>query len=172
MTSQIYTISILTFFSVWLLISIFCQFNKTKIGTFFRQLDLFSLIPYWSFFAPNPGTTDYHLLYRDKVDTNTGSYWKEYKLSSNRSLLGAVWNPKKRTKKVLSDAVSSLLTLSKDIKNNEYKTTLPYIALLNFIASIPRENTVTATQFVIMESYGHFTTRTPKVIFRSEFHKI
>lgn len=172
MTSQIYTYSILTFFSVWLLISICCQFNKTKIGTFLRQLDLFSLIPYWSFFAPNPGTTDYHLLYRDKVDSNTGSYWKEYKLSSNRSLVGAVWNPKKRTKKVLSDAVSSLITLSKDLKDNEYKTTLPYIALLNFIASIPRGNTATATQFMIMESYGHFTERKPVVIFRSEFHKI
>ncbi len=170
--SDIFTYFIVGCLGFWLLASAICQFNILRLEKFFRRMDYFSLLPRWSFFAPNPGVTDYHLLYRDKDQENECGHWKEYAIASKRTVLGALWNPKKRTKKVLSDAVQTLIRSSKDLKTSQFKTSMCYIALINFIASLPRKTEGRATQFMIMQSYGHFTEKKPKMLFRSEFHKI
>lgn len=170
--SDIFTYFVLGGLGFWLLASTICQFNILRLEKVFRRMDYFSLLPRWSFFAPNPGVTDYHLLYRDKNQEDECGRWYEYKISSRRTLLGAVWNPKKRTKKALSDTVQTLVRSSSQMRPGEYKTSLCYIALVNFIASLPRNTDSKATQFMIMQSYGHYTEQDPKMLFRSEFHKI
>lgn len=170
--SDIFTYLIVGCLGFWLLASVICQFNFLRLENFFRRMDFFSLLPRWSFFAPNPGVTDYHLLYRDKNQEDECGRWIEYPIASNRTLLGAVWNPKKRNKKALSDAVQTLVRSSSMLKASEFKTSMCYIALVNFIASLPRDTSGRVTQFMIMESYGHLPDKGPKMLFRSEFHKI
>ena len=170
--SDIFTYFIVGCLGFWLLVSTICQFNILRLEDFFRRMDYFSLLPRWSFFAPNPGVTDYHLLYRDKCEKNECGRWREYAIASKRTLLGALWNPKKRTKKALADAVQTLIRSSKELTPAQYKTSVCYIALVNFIASLPRNTEGKATQFMIMESYGHYTEKDPRMLFRSEFHKI
>ncbi|MEP0262705.1 hypothetical protein [Dokdonia sp.] len=170
--SDIFTYFIVGCLGFWLLASAICQFNILRLETFFRRMDYFSLLPRWSFFAPNPGVTDYHLLYRDKDKENECGRWKELPIASKRTLLGAIWNPKKRSKKALSDAVQTIVRSSDKLKASEFKTSICYIALVNFISSFPRKEDGNTTQFMIMESYGHFPDKGPKMLFRSEFHKI
>jgi len=78
------------------------------LSHWFQQRDWLSVIPAWNFFAPNPGTTDYHLLYRDKLESDDLSVWREIPIEKEPSLLKAIWNPHKRKSKVLSDVVSSV----------------------------------------------------------------
>lgn len=170
--SDIFTYFIVGSLGFWLLASAICQFNILRLEDFLRRLDYFSLLPRWSFFAPNPGVTDYHLLYRDKDPRNECGRWNELPIASKRTLLGALWNPKKRSKKALSDAVQTIVRSSNKLKDSEFKTSICYIALVNFIASLPRNTAGSATQFMIMESFGHYTEKEPKMLFRSEFHKI
>lgn len=170
--SDIFTYLIVGCLGFWLLASAICQFNILRLESFFRRMDYFSLLPRWSFFAPNPGVTDYHLLYRDKDQENECGRWRELPIASKRTLLGAIWNPKKRSKKALSDAVQTIVRSSNTLKPSEFKTSICYIALVNFIASLPRKTDGRATQFMIMESYGHYPDKGPKMLFRSEFHKL
>jgi len=170
--SDIFTYFVVGGLGVWLLASTICQFNILRLENFFRRWDIFSLLPRWSFFAPNPGVTDYHLLYRDKDQENECGRWYEYAIASKRTLVGAVWNPRKRTKKALADTVQTLIRSSKEMTPAQYKTSICYIALVNFISSLPRNEESKATQFMIMESYGHYSEKKPRMLFRSEFHKI
>ncbi len=170
--SDIFTYIIVGCLGFWLLASAICQFNILRLEKFFRRMDYFSLLPRWSFFAPNPGVTDYHLLYRDKDQEDECGRWTEYAIASKRTLIGAVWNPKKRAKKALSDTVQTMIRSSNKLEPSQYKTSICYIALVNFIASLPRQSESKSTQFMIMESYGHYPTKGPKMLFRSEFHKL
>ena len=81
-----------------------------RLALLIKSIDLFSLIPTWNFFAPNPGTNDYHLLYRERLDTGEYGVWMEIPFPKQSGLLKLVWNPRKRRAKVLSDIVISLGT--------------------------------------------------------------
>lgn len=169
----LYTICVVAFFAVWLIATTLCQTSAEKgIEEKIRRFDPFALIPRWTFFAPNPGTTDHHLLYRDRFAGGVVSAWKEIRLSSRRTLFGALWNPEKRNTKVLTDSVQALIQLSRDIEPQGLKTTLPYIIILNFVASLPRTPLSRATQFLVMESFGYVAAAPPLVVVQSEFHAL
>ena len=70
-----------------------------------HTLDVLGAVPSWNFFAPNPGTTDYHLLYRDRLDSGEISDWREAPIDKESTLLKAIWNPGKRKSKVLADVI-------------------------------------------------------------------
>ncbi len=101
-------------FALWFGASVLNQLEATgyapakRLALLVKSLDLFSLIPTWNFFAPNPGTNDYHLLYRERLDAGGYGVWREVPFPKQSGLLKAVWNPRKRRAKVLSDVVISL----------------------------------------------------------------
>ena len=105
---------LVTILAAWFLVSALAQVAAAETAPdwvksasgWFQSLDTFSLIPSWNFFAPNPGTTDYHLFYRDKLESDELSVWREIPIEKEPSLLKAIWNPHKRKSKVLSDVVS------------------------------------------------------------------
>src|SRR5690348_12432463 len=65
MKLQIADILIALFFLGWFILSILNQFGFAWFDKITRH-DHFSLLPLWTFFAPNPGQSDYHLIYRDR----------------------------------------------------------------------------------------------------------
>src|SRR5688500_2497266 len=95
------------FFSIWFVLSIINQIDH-KLVQGIKQNDIFHVLPRWTFFAPNPGFSDYHLLFRHKLATGEISHFKEISLTAQKNLLSAVWHPGKRTKKALSDLVRDL----------------------------------------------------------------
>ena len=89
------TIICIVILAGWFLISLAAQMNARPVA-YLRARDIFSLIPNWSFFAPRPGTSDYHLVFRDSDESGEWSRWREIPLNEKRTLWGAIWNPQKR----------------------------------------------------------------------------
>src|SRR5215470_1017153 len=118
----------------WFLISVLSQLNVPTIKPL-KEHDIFSLIPNWSFFAPRPGTSDYHLVFRDMDSDGNWDRWQEIPLTDRRTLWSAIWNPQKRKTKTLSDVVRGLLGLAQDSSLKDFSLTLPYLAILNYISS-------------------------------------
>ncbi|HEX3582819.1 MAG TPA: hypothetical protein VH087_13715 [Thermoanaerobaculia bacterium] len=166
-----YTVIVSAIFVLWLLFTLLSQ-KEGPLNDALRRRDPLSLLPRWTFFAPNPGTTDHHLLYRDRIDQDTFTHWREIPLAETRTLIGAFWNPGKRNKKALTDAANTLLRFARTMEPSGLKTTLPYIALINFISAIPRSHLSEATQFMVLDSYGYITDAEPKMVVRSEFHAL
>ena len=156
---------------IWFLVSAVCQYQN-QITAKLRSFDVFSLIPCWTFFAPNPGTSDYHLLYRDRYEDGAFTSFKEVSLISRISIVGAIWNPEKRNQKILSDAVRSLAMLVSDLNINEIQVTIPYLLILNHITNLERSDNVDVTQFVIAISYGYISLNEPKIFMASKLHSI
>lgn len=157
--------------TVWLLASAYSQTKGRGVGRL-RSHDIFSLIPNWSFFAPRPGTSDYHLLFRDIAADGAPLSWEEIPLADKRSLRGALWNPQKRKTKTLSDVVRGLLVLAQDTTLKDYSMTLPYLAILNYVSSLPRPAGRLETQFMILKSEGFFSRDDPKFLFLSNLHSL
>lgn len=134
--------------------------------------DGFNLIPQWTFFAPNPGTTDYYLLYRVKAES--WGPWSPAVLSPPRGLTAAVWNPDKRKTKTLTDFVQALVRLAPFYEASPRSLCLstPYLALLRYVVGLA--GTVDGAercQFAIV-SVGTRTDRANKIMFWSEEHPL
>jgi len=163
------TITCLVVLGVWFLVSTLSQLNLPP-ATVLKSHDVFSLIPNWSFFAPRPGTSDYHLLFRDLISSGEAGRWQEIPLADKRTLWGAIWNPQKRRTKTLSDVVRGLLRLAQDKSLRDYSLTLPYLVILNYVSSIPRPETSVQTQFMILKSEGFLSNEDPQFLFLSNVH--
>ena len=57
---------VLAILGEWLLVSIPHQLGN-RYGAWVKRINLFALIPGWTFFAPTPGTSDYRFVFRDRV---------------------------------------------------------------------------------------------------------
>lgn len=165
------TTVVITILALWFLLSALAQL-KLGASKSLKNYDAFSLLPNWSFFAPRPGTVDYHLLFRDCVSSDECEKWQEIVLSDPRTPLAAVWNPGKRCKKALSDNVRVLVQFSKRGSIEGISLTVPYLATLNYITAIPRDRSITKTQFMILRSYGFHFNKSPDLILVSDLHAV
>src|SRR4051812_48659631 len=128
------TTAVIIVLSVWLGLSGLGQFDAPFI-TRIRARDHFSLMPRWTFFAPRPGVTDYHLLYQLFPD-DWPNGWHEEHLADPRTVWGAIWNPLKRNKKALCDSVRSLGQQSKELDPSslwQVQFSVPYLAALSYL---------------------------------------
>lgn len=166
-------VAAILFFALWLLLTIFNQFNL-KWAKQIKTQDVFHLLPSWTFFAPNPGTSDYHIVYRTMDDNKNISAFIEIPLHNNRQLTHACWNSSKRTKKALTDLVMSLkkLCVVEDLKKEKLQVSFSYIALLNFLTHIEKSTSVKFIQFAILESKGFNDPNQPQLLICSDFHHV
>jgi len=165
------------FLLIWLALTVSCQFETHRITQFIRAFDVLNLIPLWTFFAPNPGKQDYHLLYRDKEQGDTVGDWIEVDLHEERHLLSCFWNPDKRDKKVLSDVVQDLITMLQAGAGQTDKTflvlTLPYLTILKAVCTRERNRPQAACrQFMLAGSHGFNSGKDPDFILLSLFHPL
>jgi hypothetical protein len=147
-----------------------CQFDS-RVARTIRSIDPAAIIPQWTFFAPIPAVTDYHVLYRDRYTDTTYSEWMEVVLDTRRCYR-SLWNADKRRAKAVFDMIQSMAATVGDSSADEIKLSVPYILFLQLISKLPRTRPPELTQFLIVESYGHLTDEPPRTLFRSEFHRI
>jgi hypothetical protein len=162
----------LVLFASWLFVTVLFQINQRGLIQRLKGYDYFATIPVWTFFAPNPGTTDTHLLYRDKLAGGQITRWREVPLGTTP--LRVIWNPQKRFQKGLSD-LSSSLHYHAAVHREHAESILThtgFIALLNFITGQPHSASAVLTQFVVARSYGYHSGRQAEVVFLSSFHYI
>lgn len=163
------TAAIAGLFVLWLMLTVAYQFDAPA-----RKLarwDIFRLLPRWTFFAPNPGHHDLHLLYRDMLGGRCGP-WQEVDLAGDASVIPVLWNPGKRIAKILWDSWGSIqyLTGKLEMPADRIQLTAGYLVLLN-MASRPNRSAGVERQFAIVRSTG-FTDRQIDPLFLSMPHPI
>jgi hypothetical protein len=162
----------ITMVASWLVLTAFAQYRP--ISARLSRYDPFRLIPSWTFFAPNPSVVDYHIVVRDeRIDGSLGP-WRALEIGAERHFLNCIWNPQKRPKKILIDAVQSLVTICQmpSYSEGHEMLSLPYLLLLHLAETVPGvcEGSV-RRQFAIVHSTGH-VDKTIQLSYLSQFHKI
>lgn len=139
--------------ALWLAVTMICQ-PESRLSAWIRKRDHLNLVPAWTFFAPNPGVQDFHLLFRDELTDGRTTPWQEIQLVSLPVVFGMLWNPGRRQNKALIDIVKYLAqeAIVRRMDPHGLRISLPYIALLNFVSNLPRAYQPTKTQFMLMRS--------------------
>jgi hypothetical protein len=135
-----------------LLLTIICQRPRWKPLQTLKYNDLAAFIPAWTFFAPNPGTTDTRILWREMLFGGSISPWHEV-LPPNNGPLRPVWNPTKRQRKLITDVGPMVLCLAHTNPKSEYTLiSLPYLIILHRVMSLPASPIVCARQFLVVQT--------------------
>lgn len=160
---------IIGFFGIWTMLCLLVHIPRLKI--FIRQLDLFLLIPEWRFFAPKPALGDFYLLYQDTFHDGSCTNWTEVRPMLERSRWNIFWNPGKRERKALFDAVN-LLNVRISLSDKSLEGSTAYLTLLNHVSSLPRSLSPASTRFLLMKSHGASPEKEPDVMFISGVHEL
>jgi hypothetical protein len=160
-------------FVLWFALSAIGQFDW-RVTRWLRGHDYFSLIPRWTFFAPRPGRTDYHLMVQ-VFHGDVPQPWREQPLADRRTWLGALWNPEKRHRKALSDLVRGVTRAMAEIDRAtrwQVQYTVPYIAILNYLSAAAAGEGASHVRFMILECEGFYFEREPWPVFLSARHAV
>jgi hypothetical protein len=176
MLSEVLAYSAVVLILGWLGLSTVFQLPLPAMRSL-RRFDLAGLIPNWSFFAPRPGTFDFHLLYRDSLVDGSVADWTEVALVGERHWWHTFWNPGRRGKKALFDMTVHLLQEAGAGEGNvepnrSIQLGMPYLALLTYISGLPRLSASVGTQFLVVISHGYDAEAKPEPLFASDVHGI
>lgn len=170
------------FFGLWLVLTIVWQFENVRAkNKHIRAINTFNVLPIWTFFAPNPGMYDTHLLFRDKFDDGKLSDWQEIDVVQIRKFYHFIWNPHKRINKLVIDAISEVKTVKNSglehktdefVLSNQIKFCKGYLLLLNIIFNSKKlSRTSTSRQFIVLDTFNVGEERNLIPLFYSPFHK-
>lgn len=126
------------------------------VGRWSGGLIVSFLLPRWTFFAPNPGTSSYYLLARYGLPGGWWGQWAEISCSAPdpSPWIRWFWNPPKTQKKALVDAVAELMVAASEIPTDErdaLQLSMPYIKLLNVASQRNTWDTADRVQFLLVE---------------------
>jgi hypothetical protein len=158
---------------LWFVVSVIGQFDW-PLTRWLRGHDHFSLVPRWTFFAPRPGRTDYHLMVQ-RFYGDDGRPWCEQPLADRRTWMGAIWNPEKRNRKALADLVRSMTRAMSGMEQDtlwRVQYSVPYIALLSYLSAAAAAEGASHVRFMILESEGFYFQREPWPVFLSARHAV
>jgi hypothetical protein len=158
---------------LWLVLTVVTQFHGSAVD-WVQRWDTFRLLPKWTFFAPNPGSTDYYLVYRE-VRGDSISAWRELPFHTSRSPWRWFWYPEKRFSKAITDCTQGILDVARNDRTRVEELlpfTLPYLAILNVVSAIRPADGVDARQFAIVEKDGYLAQGPPRLLVASAFHPL
>jgi hypothetical protein len=173
LAEQLWTILVSLILIAWFIASVIHQF-RFRWWSRVSRFDAFSLLPRWSFFAPNPGRHDFHVVYRDFVDDEHGP-WVELVVSTVDTRYRWLWNPSRYPYKAISDLTNGLHyeLQSSNAEMQMVMLSSSYIGLLNVvIAQPPIGVKASHRQFAIFRTHGFRSDRQIEVAFVSEVHRV
>ncbi len=107
----------------------------TRVRARVKAIDPCYLLPTWTFFAPDPGVTDARLLWRERLVDGTVGPWHEA-VPPCTGLLRAVWNPTKRSRKVVFDWGRGLERRADPPDSEMFVLSLSYLMILQHLTSL------------------------------------
>ncbi|MCX4670644.1 hypothetical protein OG453_28795 [Streptomyces sp. NBC_01381] len=138
-----------------------------------RAKDLFSFVPNWKFFAPNPATHDFHYVYRTLDHTGGTSEWSEIDMIEPRKMYQAFWFATRRPEKSVFDLCTAILQQATQAGATEVQKTSSYRVLAEFIRKTIRDQqgdtNVKGFQFAVVRAAGHDTSEDPEPLFISPY---
>lgn len=164
----------------WVLCTLLWQFPKIRENApLLSRINVLGIFPIWTFFSPNPGIFDVHVIYRDKDVYDTISEWKEMEILFPRQFIHGFWNPRKRNVKLIIDAVSDVKTVlgkyrGDDDLNSRIMLTKGFLVLLQGVSAMPKllDAKHVIRQFAIINSTNINGHRTIVPIYESQYFSI
>ncbi len=157
--------------SIWFALSAVTQFRTTWSDAV-KSLDGIGLLPSWSFFAPNPARSNWHLVVRFQLESGTITPWREYVIPA-AGIGRGIWNPRRREEKALSDVSSSIIRRK---SRNRIQVSLPYVLLLNTVSGLEAPSFARCVQFAILSSTADYSAQVPNhevlPLFLSDLHRV
>jgi hypothetical protein len=169
MFSSLFEISVAVLLLAWFVVSVLNQFNLKRMDVL-RAHDRLGLLAQWRFFGRNSGQWDYHVFYREKYPGGHLSDWHAIPVREVRAAYHCLWNPQKRTMKVLTDLSSIVAGASLRTPDLALKS-VPYLLLVHAVIHHKVIDAKAERQFLILRTLGGAATQMPEVLFRSVFHK-
>jgi hypothetical protein len=131
------------------------------------------LLPIWTFFAPNPATGDFYLVYRDELSVGGSTIWRELSAPRSARTVAAIWNPDRRYNKALFDVASALADEANKSNGARIQLSLPYLSLLTLVCSRALHDPLAVTtQFLVLSDHGLGRGEEPLPVFLSEWHSL
>jgi len=150
--------------------SVLNQFHLPWWQRIVARFDRIVFLPYWAFFAPNPGFAGVHLVFRDRTPAGLGE-WSEIPLPSTTAWRW-LWNPGRYERKALQDYLSGLTRYAAQLRQaRTLELTDAYVAVLAWVEAQPRTAPdATHRQFAILQTVGHRPSRELRPVFLSREH--
>lgn len=161
-------------FAGWFVLTLLTQHPQRSLDRL-RKLDPVGLtIPNWRFFAPEPATQDFHLMYRTRGADGDVSPWAEASSIVRRRLVHAIWFPGRRREKAFFDVGIDLIALN-SLEVEQMRHASSYRLVANYIRHVVdrRERTgeldpgCDAFQFMVVLYSGYDETGDPEYRFVS-----
>jgi hypothetical protein len=157
------------FFGCWFVLSVIRQLKQRPPDWLYR-LDILYLVGNWRFFGPEPLTHDYHLFFRDILDTGEITRWIRITPVSSKTPWSAVWNPEQRLRRWFINAVEAFCAAKRSGNTGALERSPFYLAILNHVESLARFRQSRARQFAITESQDIRDPDDLRVVFCSAPH--
>lgn len=159
------------FIAFWGLFSIVYQFKINPLQKLPKEFTV--LLSRWSFFAPNPGTYEFHLLFRSKEVSGKINDWKKIGTTENRHLSNAIWHPEKRAKKLIIGSIRTLAASQfENVEDISCQKNMGYLHLLSFIMSFPHQKDEISRQFLVIKKDTYQSPKDLELVIQSKFHKL
>jgi hypothetical protein len=135
------------------------------------RFDPWALLPYWSFFAPNPGHTGTHLIFRDREEAGW-SPWTDIAVPGSNGWRW-VWNPGRFERKALQDMLAGLARTARALDEpTALQLTACHLALMTWVDTQPDLlGSSTHRQFAVIQTQGHGPNRSTRPVFVSKPYK-
>lgn len=133
--------------TVWVVATVASQ-QHNRLATRIRRLDPLGLVPSWTFFAPNPGTTDHVVLLRDRV----GEQWTPWRVAwtEPRHRFRALWRPGRRTAKLITDSTGMWAGQHRRSAEGT-EATIPFLLLAAIAERAPHAIGATGFQLALVD---------------------
>ena len=160
--------------AVWFLTSVLFQYRGGKLLNFVKRWDHYSLIPRWTFFAPNPYTHDFEILFRNRYPDSTMCAWTLHRAASPSHRNG-IWNPAKRSQKAIIDLCGNIMGSLHDASKFELDPaeclagSSSYQALQKYVQGLPNPTMATERQFTIVLTEGYRKPNERRILLVSPF---
>jgi hypothetical protein len=130
--TTVITTAVEAVFAGWFVLTLLTQHPQRSFDRL-RSLDPIGLtIPNWRFFAPEPATQDFHLMYRTRGADGQVSPWHEASSIVRRRLVHAFWFPGRRREKAFFDVGIDLIALN-SLEVEQMQQASSYRLVANYI---------------------------------------
>jgi hypothetical protein len=152
--------------------SIVNQLQLPRWERLVARFDVGGLLPYWGFFAPDPGHAGNHLVYRDRTAGSWGP-WRELSIPDPRPRTQWLWNPARFERKALLDLLNGFAKAQQTLREaGAMQLSVSYLGMLSWVMAQPRPDARAQTrQFAVIATTGHQAARAISVVIASNEHR-